>query len=284
MTYSNAFNIASKLSNANTPAAVLLRIKMKETGRRATFLIMRYGDPRQWRRAPKPVDERVQRSQLTAKRMTKIAVKKPIKMDFVRKGKRLRFTRKTKDWRRIVKTRPCVLEHAMTGRVVKAPSIVAFCAKARLKHSKYHITPILDGERVTHKGWYRPDFLDGKLALKDIYGNAYQMTVREWIRRGQSGVQAYRLLSGKTRSEVGSRIMLASTEVTSPLRPRDCHTVQVKLTDGKRVFTGTSIHGAAQAAGHSQAGALYQVAYGFRDEARGLRVKSVKMAKKRVLV
>lgn len=320
MTYPQAQTIARELANASTEAAKMLRVLCEQTGRSETFIIMRYGDPRCWPEAPQLADAR-NRSKIphptTIAEATKI-VKQVEKADgyaAVALRRRSRVRRPSygpllsslpyivfkegdpRHWPEVVKglhskkarrelalARSCTLEHSKTGKVIKADSIVQFCEQAKLDgNARYHITPVLNGDRTTYKGWCLPDFLNQSLNLKDIYGNQYEMTVRDWVRKHGSPGSAHRLLAGRKKSISNSKLMLASTLVDSPLSPRSQHTIEVKLTDGKRTYSGRSIHEAAQAAGLKQPGSLYQCAYGFRDEARGLRVKSIKMERKRVL-
>ncbi len=317
MTYPQAQEISLELATSNSHASAMLRSMCEQTGRVRTFIIMRYGDPRQWKGIPFRRDGRAARItrpssphgaskiigevfvengraavalRRRARAMKRIGCKDPIMYVVMRDGdprqwREVTANLKSKKARKALSlARTCELEHPKSGRRIRAASIVEFCAKAGIPNSRYHITPILDGSRLFHKGWYLPAFLDRVLDLKDIYGNVSQLTVREWVKRGHTAAQANRLLTGQTRSEKGSKIMLASTVVDSLLKPRDTMITQIKLTDGKRVFTGDSINAACQNAGLSQPGNVYQMAYGFRDEARGLRVKSVKVAKKRVVI
>lgn len=72
------------------------------------------------------------------------------------------------------------LQHIKTGRVISAPSIAAFCRRARLKgNDRLHITPVLNGERLLHKGWALPRVLNSRLSLKDVFGNEVTRSIRE---------------------------------------------------------------------------------------------------------
>lgn len=283
MTYPEAQQIALDLAFSDCEAAKMLRILCDQTKRKATFIIMRYGDPRTWTKLPSRVDGRSSRVNRVMDRTVKVTRKVADQVDYVRSGTQITATRRTKDWRVTLKTRPCVLEHAMTGRVIEAPSIVVFCEQANLKHSKYHITPILDGHRVHHKGWYLPAFLDQILHLRDIYSNEYQITVREWIKSGRTGGSAQRLLTGEKRAESRHQIMLASTTNDSQVRPRPNKITQVEVTKNGQIYTGASIKEAGTKAGLKSYHNLYSVAYGFAEEAQGVRIKSIKVEKKRVL-
>lgn len=323
MTYTEATQIAHKMATSTSKAAQLLRAKMRATNHQATFIIMRFGDPRNWKKLPKGRDTRTKNPKVV-KMPFVFACTDEEAIKFVDETKRsggepLRLLKlKSDDYRRrcnpyrypydyisIVRKfgdprtwdglpvatkgrttrRPLTLEHAQTGRVISAPGITTFCRLANLTGSaQFHITPILDGKRVHHKGWYLPSFLDQQLNLRDIYGNLYSMTVREWIRdHKRSGQTANRLLTGGKKSIVEGRVMLASTVINSPIAPNPIRTTEVKLTDGKRVFSGRTISEAARNAGFKKSSNLYKVAYGFKDEAWGLRVKSIEIEKKRAL-
>ena len=273
MTYPQAQDLARQLSNLDTPPAKMLKTLCAQTGRLPTFIIMRYGDPTTWNRVPATYDKRRAKRE---RPKSLGAAEKIVEEVFEANGqaavalrRRARSLRKTQGikwsrpefivlkfgdprlWAEVTKNlmskkarrelslaRPCVLEHVKSGRVVEADSIVRFCQKAGIPKSRYHITPILDGTRPTHKGWYLPAFLDRTLHLRDIYLNEYSMSVRQWIKSGHSGGQAYRLLNGSKRTEMCSRLMLAETPVDAKMVPRLERTVEVKLTDGKRVFKG----------------------------------------------
>jgi hypothetical protein len=70
--------------------------------------------------------------------------------------------------------RACKLKNIATGKVISAKSIAAFCKKVGLiGNERYHLTPVLDGERVHHKGWTTPEKyaeLYKAREWKDIYG------------------------------------------------------------------------------------------------------------------
>ncbi len=260
MTYPQACTIARDLSTLDTNAAHMLREMCEQTKRSVTFIIMRYGDPRSWRRIPQVRDARTLRTGRTGLRVG------------------------TRAWTKKM-GRVTVLEHAETGRVVKAPTILAFCEKAGLVGcSGVHITPILNGDRPSYKGWYRPDFLDQAFNLKDVYGNEVNTTVRDYIRKvGRKGAgQANRLLTGRKRTMMDCQVMLADTPVKQFIQPRSVKITNVELTDGKRVFRGANLSEVARQAGVNSSN-LYHLAYGFREQAYGLRVKSITTEKRQAL-
>lgn len=262
MTYSEALDIARKLANSTTKAAERLRAKCAESGRQPTFVIMRYGDPRGWvGRLPKKLDAR-----------TRELPAKPV------------GTRVSKDWRWTVRHRPVTLQHAETGQIVNCPSIVAFCAEHVPNAStsdRYHVTPVLDGDRPSFKGWYLPETLAQVVKLRDIYGNVTSHTVRELLTtHGLPSTTVFHLLSGRKRSV--NNLMLAETPVGTDLRPKQTKITEVTLIKGRRVVKGSSLPDAARKAGLATAG-LYSAAYGFKESVSGFKVAEVKTERKRII-
>jgi hypothetical protein len=249
MTYNQALDISRSL-RPGTRAAKLLDMMCEQTGRARTFIIMRYGDPHNWRNLPKPKDSREYRY-------------------------RSKYTR----------LRPCHLVH-IEGRSIRAKSIAEFCDKAGLKetHNRLHVSPVLNGERTSFKGWYRPEFLARKVELRDVYGNVTTHAVRDLIRNNRMKVTTIRrLLDGSKKSGLDSRIMLADTPVNAIMSPRPVRITKVKLTDGRKVYTGTSIPDAARKAGITNLAGLYSIAYGFRDDLNGMTIKDIELERRQVL-
>jgi hypothetical protein len=126
-------------------------------------------------------------------------------------------------WNNVAKgsVRRCHLMHLHTGRVINVRSITAFRRKARLRGSDHlHITPVLDGQRLQHKGWVLPERVNRKVALTDVYGNQYRpVKVLDLIK--QHGFKARglkRILSGglfQTR-----RLALSDSPIKGVLSPR----------------------------------------------------------------
>lgn len=316
MTYPEAQEIARLLAPFDHTCARWLRTMCQQTGRKATFIIMRYGDPRVWEALPAVRDHRtskitrpkslaaaakIARRVLAAngqaakalrrrvRAITHIGYKDPAARIVLRDGdpylwREITHKLKSKKARReLTLARPCVLENVVTGKVIKAPSIVKFCQLAGIPRGSYHISPVLDGHRPHHKGWYLPAFLDQVLHLRDLYSNEHQITVRDWIKSGRSPGSARRLLSGEKRTESHRQIMLASTTNDSQVRPRPNKITQVEVTKNGQTYTGASIKEAGTKAGLKSYHNLYSVAYGFAEEAQGVRIKSIKVEKKRVL-
>lgn len=284
MTYSQSLDIARSLASADTKAARLLRAMVKSTGRKETFIIMRYGDPREWDDLPTKRDTRTKAHTKSVSRPSKMTGVTKGTQTYIKQGKVVTWTRRTKDWRSIVKTRAVSLEH-INGRKLSAPSIVIFCERAKLKgNARYHITPVLDGDRPSYKGWYVPGYLSRAIEVRDVYGNLSTVTVRDLLtKHGLKQTSVSRLLSGERRAVMGDRLMLAETKVDTTLAPRAIQTTKVKLTDGKRVFTGRTIGEAARMAGVQPQQGLYATAYGFRDEYNGLSIKEIEIERKSVL-
>lgn len=74
------------------------------------------------------------------------------------------------------KKRKVKLQNYKTGEIVEANSICEFCEKVGLRgNHKFHITPVLDGERFHHFGWALPSDLDEEIILEDIHGHEYRI-------------------------------------------------------------------------------------------------------------
>lgn len=248
MTYNESLDIARILGKATTKAAKMLRAMTKQTGRTATFLIMRYGDPRKWRRIPQAQDRRNFRY-------------------------RSKYTTK----------RPCRLTH-IDGRTISASSIADFCDKVGLSTvDRLHVSPVLDGQRMSFKGWYLPETLMRKVSLRDIYGNVMTHTIRALIQEDKIKPSSIRrLLAGDTKSVRNHRVMLADTPIKAKIAPNSLRITKVKLKDGNRIYTGTSIPEVARKAGIGNLPALYSIAYGFRDDYHGTTFKEIEVERRRV--
>lgn len=281
MTYSIALDIARRLADADTVPAKLLREKCRLTGRQPTFIIMRYGDPRTWRVAPKTRDGRLTRANHVNRSKVRAIRRKSLKS-----ASRIRDTRRPKDWRHTVNTRPVRLQHLETGRVITAKSIAAFVRRhlpETWEEARYHITPVLDGQRSSHKGWFLPETLAHRVSLRDVYGNTTSLTIREAFKKhGLSARGLVCLLSGKTRATFGGRLILAENATKAFVQPKATKVTRVQLTDGRRTVTAPSLNQAALKAGISVPG-VYQAAYGLRAEIDGFRIADVTVEQKRVL-
>lgn len=268
MTTQQAINLAATITQRHPKVDRLLRAKCRETGRARSFIIMRFGDPREW-------GDTIPKGRL-----------KPLKV-----GKQRFRTRAT--YRAWAKTsgrkgeglRRCVLQHITSGRIIRASSIVAFCRKARLTgNARFHITPILDGQRLSYKDWFLPSTLATKLNLRDVYGNVYKgVTIREWVKKhGLSAHMATKLLRGdKTRAASG-RLALASTEDTGFIKPRSTIVTGVTLRKGGHIIKADSLPSAAARLGLYPS-SLYPLAYGVTDTVAGYKLTHVKTEQRMVL-
>lgn len=265
MTTQQAINLSKTLASLDMKANQLLNAKCRENGRSRTFTIMRFGDPRKWDVLPKG---KLHPPGARGNRWNEVP-------DDLRDGRALHDA----DYHR-----PCTLERLDTGRRIRAKSIVEFCRKARMKggNHRFHITPVLNGTRAHHKGWYLPKTLNTVLDIRDVYGNVRSLTVRDWITKHDLSVSAAsRLLSG-ARHSVHGGIMLASSPDKAIIKPRADYTTLVTIQKGAHKVSAPTISQAAAKAGlhpHS----LYPVAYGLRPDANGYRITAIKTAKRSIL-
>lgn len=239
-TLSEALDLIEVLEWRAPFAHQMLLHKSRSIGREPSFVLQRFGDPRKWDGIP-------------------AGIYKPL-------GHPVPCSRNK---------RPCTLQHVGTGRKISADSITAFCEQAGLSNvSRYHITPVLDGKRPHHKGWFLPKTLTKQLDLRDIYGNAYRVSVQEWVtKHGYSAAAALRLLSGERQRF--KQLLTATAEDSAHLRPRGIKVTSVTLRKGARTVTAPSLPAAAVALGYNKT-ALYPVAYGLRDTLDGFRLTKVR--------
>ena len=91
--------------------------------------------------------------------------------------------KKTRKYNKGKAPRLCKLFNIKTGKHIEAGSITEFCEIANLFGSdKYHITPILDGKRIIHKGWVNEKSwikLNEVMEWVDIYGNEHKLSLLE---------------------------------------------------------------------------------------------------------
>jgi len=185
--------------------------------------------------------------------------------------------------------RRCVLQNVHSGRIIKADSIVEFCKEAGLKFpAQYHVTPVLDGARPSFKGWFLPETLAQTVDLKDVYGNEYKgVSVHDWLRRkshapalGKSSILA--LVRGQKKFIGTGKIALASTPIDSIIAPKAYRIKDFAITDGEKTFRGKSIYDVARQAKLS-APYVYSLAYGYREDVNGFKVKKLTAEDKVVL-
>ncbi len=176
-------------------------------------------------------------------------------------------------------TRPCVLENLYSGRVISADSIVAFCREAGLGgNARYHISAVLDDKRHQFHNWYKPEILGTELDLKDVYGNVYpKVSLRDWLKRrnhknrlGTTAIMA--LVRGTKKFIGGGKLTLASTPIDAIIAPKAYRIKDFAISNGEHTIKGTSIYNVAQQAGLNPPD-VYSLAYGFRDEVKGYKVK-----------
>ncbi len=147
---------------------------------------------------------------------------------------------KTKPW---TLPRKCELVNVRTGKTLKANSITEFCKKARLYgNSKFHLTPILDGNRLVYKNWMRPEvyhLFSQKVNLKDFYGNKYSLTgfqLRGKLDLTTTYLGAYKFLTGKVKSYRG--LYLENTPINQ-IKPNK-KIGKVYLRKGNRIYCTTT--------------------------------------------
>jgi hypothetical protein len=109
--------------------------------------------------------------------------------------------------------RKCLLVNKQTEQIISADSISDFCKKAKLlKNDKFHITPILNGDRPSHKHWVLPSVFYKKICLKDIYGNIYKDSIRNFIfKNGLTFQFIWKLINNKKM--VSNGLMLKNTNI-----------------------------------------------------------------------
>jgi hypothetical protein len=241
-------------------AYTMLRAKQAETRLKPSVIIRRFGDPRNWIDYPRGTtkDRRSFNPGATFRTMRAKGV--------VRADRTIR-----------VANRRCHLQHIETGRVINVRSIAAFCRKARLGgNARYHITPVLDGKRLSYKGWYLPATLRRTLDLRDSYGNVYRgVTLRDWVvKHRKSPGSARRLLSG-ARETVGGVTLLSNPKATDLTR-RAMTVTKVVLARGKHRVEADSVMEAAAKLGTTGASPIYDMVYGIRSHYRGYRLVRVK--------
>lgn len=95
--------------------------------------------------------------------------------------------------------RVCELEQLSSGWRIKASTITNFCAKAN-ETKDPNFTKVLDDVCPSYRGWYKPSYLSQSLKLKDVYGNNYNLSVRQALKNKYLGSQTISaLLRGEVR-------------------------------------------------------------------------------------
>lgn len=171
--------------------------------------------------------------------------------------------------------RVCKLKNLYSGRLINASSITEFCRKAGFvgSNSKYHITPVLDGKRMSYKGWFVPSTLDKPLALKDVFGNYYDTNIQEILRRKKlSSIAIKRLVNGRTFRGICS----ADKDTSHIIPPRAFKVDSYVFQDHTgEIFQGNTLQEVADCAGIHLQGA-YNLVHGIQDQVKGVFLKCVK--------
>ncbi len=254
LTYPQALIIANALSTKTTKPATLLNQMIERTGRAATFVIMRYGDPANWRELP------------TIKRG------RPAKTDMTAFGRRK-------------VSGPFAIRHLKTGQLVTADTIRDLAVKAGLEDTLANqrgLGHVVTGRHHSLYDWYLAPVLDQTVELKDPYGNEYKpMTVRELaLSRGVSPGSSLSLISGKKRF-LGNGLCLKSTTIESVLRPRNWRFSLLTAKVGRRTVKAASIPKLADKLGVSPC-TLYPLAYGFKERS-DIQLTDIQIERKSVL-
>ncbi len=233
LTYAQALAIANDLSAKTTKPALMLNELVKRTKRAATFIIMRCGDPANWRKPPQHLSP--SRGRKTVFGKTQI------------EG-------------------PFTFRHLETGRTVTGNTSRELATKIGLEdtiNSQNRVNHVLHEQHHSVDGWYLAPTLDAKVELKDQYGNQYDpMTVRELsLKRGLTPQSILALATGAKPFFKG--LALKSTEIQSDLRPRNWRFVSLRARHGSRNVRAKSVPELATKLGVAPAD-LYQMIYGFK--------------------
>lgn len=178
--------------------------------------------------------------------------------------------------------RPCALENIHSGRIIRAPSLIEFCRKARLwGNSRFHITQVLNGARPSIRGWYPLGFLGRQVKLADIWGNEYRLSLKTLIKRhGMYPSSVTGLLDGRKR--VFRNLTAVDRPIDGYLKPRDYRVTGVTVTNGWRTIRAANLTQAARRAGICFT-AFHPLAYGLKEEVSGYRLIRFDTAKRKAL-
>lgn len=256
LTYAQAVKIATGLINKQTKPATLLSDLVKKTGRQPTFLIMRHGDPANWRAAPSQRKKRAASAILP----------------------------KLTPWGKEPLEGPFALRHLKTGRTVTAKTVKELAKKAKIPSdntSIVNLDHVCAGRHHSAHGWYRKEVLDAKVTLKDQFGNEYPtLSVRDLsLKHGISPSTAINLSTGRRAFFKG--LTLASTPIHSVLRPRNWRFTEVAVKRDGATIKAKSIPALADKLGVSPSD-LYQMAYGFKTR-EDMEFINIEIEKKAIL-
>lgn len=177
--------------------------------------------------------------------------------------------------------RSCKLKNIYSGKTIEANSICSFCKEAKLyKNAIYHISPVLNGQRLHYKNWYRADVLDRIIELKDIYGNLYQkMTIQKILRRKiLTPNQVNSLINNKKK--VAGKIALASTVLNDIISPRNWKITKFEFIKDHKIIEGSTITEISDKLGCS-ASNLYPLIYGFKNKIGNIELFRLKIERKK---
>lgn len=176
---------------------------------------------------------------------------------------------------------PCTLVNVVSGRTISAKSITEFCHKAGLgKLAKYHITPVMQGQRLHYRNWTMPGVADKRLDLKDVYGNRYQTTVGKLMANRTFSTQAIRRLAN---GEVFQGVSRADIQTDGTISPRAVRVKQYALrTKSGLVVKGQRLKDVADQTGISMHSA-WLLTRGFTSSVDGVTFHRVKTEQRQAL-
>lgn len=179
------------------------------------------------------------------------------------------------------KARKCTLQNVYSGCTVTTKSISAFARKLHLsKGVEHHIPAVLTGKSWHAGGWFRPKTLKQRLSLKDVFGNRYETTVMDVLRRRKLSNHAVkRVLSGRTFQG----LVPADKDLSHILPPRSYRATSYVLQDSTgETFEGASLREVAERAGIKLCSA-FNLVHGYQDVVKGVYLKRVKTEPRRAL-
>lgn len=195
-----------------------------------------------------------------------------------RSGKRGTYTRVARKGK-MLRRRPVTFQHIRTGRIISAPSIVAFVRKAGLKRvARFQFNDVLRGKKLSLHGWGLPRILNTRLRLKDVYGNRYEGTVAE-LRRKLSGCTIRRLLKGQPVASLA----LESHDYGRIVPPRAERIVGYSVVRDGRRYDGQTLEEVAGKAGVS-VNAVYNLSHGLSHEVNGTTLHHVKTVRRKARI
>jgi hypothetical protein len=181
--------------------------------------------------------------------------------------------------------RACKLKNIATGKVISAKSIAAFCKKVGLiGNERYHLTPVLDGERIHHKGWTTPEKyaeLYKAREWKDIYGNYRVLSLIEiyQIFGKETLITAGKFLSGKNKSING---LYPSDYEINHLPPKNYKIKSYKFNKNGKIVSGRTVRELSEKLGISNH-SIWDVIYGKREKCKGMTFNSIETEQKSIV-